>query len=181
MHSCPKDWHKWLPVAKFWYNTSYQSSLGTTSFQVLYGHSPKQLGITNLVAVTIPDLATWLADRNLLTKLIQQQLLRAQQRMKDQSDKGRPKREFNVRDLVYLKLQPHIQSSMAFRSNHKLSFRYYGPFKIFARVGAVAYKLELPPSTNIHPVVHVSHLKKHVPPQTQVLDTLDSIATDPSI
>jgi hypothetical protein len=181
VHSCPRYWHKWLPLAEFWYNTSYQSALGTTPFEVLYGHQPKQLGITDPQAVTVPDLASWLADRNLLSKLIQQQLMRAQQRMKHQSDKNRSEREFKVGDLVYLKLQPHVQSSVAFRSNHKLSFKFFGPYKILARVGSVAYKLELPASAAIHPVVHVSQLKKHVPPHTEVLDTLHSVSTDPSI
>ena len=76
--------------------------------------------------------------------------------MKNQADKKRSKREFKIGDMVYLKLQPHIRSSVAFRSNHKLSFRFFGPFKIIARVGVVAYKLDLPQTAQIHPVVHVS-------------------------
>jgi hypothetical protein len=55
----------------------------------------------------------------------------------------RTEKDFVVDDLVYLKLQPYIQSSVAPRSNQKLSFRYYGPFKVLARVGAVAYDLHL--------------------------------------
>ena len=80
-------------------------------------------------------------------------------------------------DRVYLKLQPHIQSSVALRSNHKLSFRFYGPFEVLSRVGKVAYKLDLPTSTQIHPVVHVSQLKKHIP-ANEVLEFLDAVATD---
>jgi hypothetical protein len=60
--------------------------------------------------------------------------------------------------MVYLNLQPHIQSLVAFRSNQKLSFRFYDPFKILATVEAVAYKLELPALAQIHPVVHVCQL-----------------------
>ena len=134
VHSCPKEWYKWLPLAEFWYNTTYHSALQTTPFEVLYGHPPRHLGIYDPLDVTIPDLASWLTERNLLTKLMQQQLLRGQQRMKNQSDKNRSEREFSEGDLVYLKLQPHIQSSVAFRSNNKLSFRYFGPYKILSRV-----------------------------------------------
>jgi hypothetical protein len=40
--------------------------------------------------------------------------------------------------------------------------------------------LELLASAQIHPVVHVSQLKKHVPP-TEVIDSLEAVATDPTI
>jgi len=84
---------------------------------VLYGHPPRHFGITNLEASSVPELEQWLKERELLTVLIQQQLQRAQQRMKAQADKGRSEREFAPGDLVYLKLQPYIQSSVASRLN----------------------------------------------------------------
>ncbi|CAN6326944.1 unnamed protein product [Urochloa humidicola] len=179
--SCPKQWSKWISLAEFWYNTSYHLALGRSPFEVLYGHPPRHLGITNPQDVVVPDLDAWLTERNLITQLIQQQLLRAQHRMKHQADTHRSEREFAVGDFVYLKLQPHIQSSVATRSNHKLSFRFYGPFQIIQRVGAVAYKLMLPDHAQIHPVVHVSQLKKHVPPNITVSDDLSSVCTDPSL
>lgn len=43
----------------------------------------------------------------------------------------------------------------------KLSKRYYGPFKFIERIGAVAYKLELPTDSKIHPVFHVALLKEY--------------------
>jgi hypothetical protein len=61
--------------------------------------------------------------------------------------------------MVYLKLQSYVQSSVMARVNQKLSFKYFGPFKILERVGAVAYCLRLPEHSAIHPVVHVSQLK----------------------
>jgi hypothetical protein len=35
VHSCPRQWHKWLPVAEYWYNTTIHSSLGKSPFEVL--------------------------------------------------------------------------------------------------------------------------------------------------
>ncbi|CAA7018642.1 unnamed protein product [Microthlaspi erraticum] len=40
--------------------------------------------------------------------------------------------------------------------------RYIGPYKIIGKVGFVAYRLELPSEMNLHPVFHVSMLRKHV-------------------
>ncbi|XP_066311463.1 uncharacterized protein [Miscanthus floridulus] len=100
--------------------------------------------------------------------------------MKSQADKNRSERVFQVDDMIYLKLQPHIQSSVALRSNHKLSFRYFGPFQILEIIGKAAYKLDLPANAQIHLVVHVSQLKKHIPPN-QVLEPIDIVAIDQSV
>lgn len=89
-------------------------------------------------------------------QLIQQHLHRAQQQMKAFPDKNRSFREFAPEDWVYLKLQPYVQSSVAKRANHKLSFKFFGPFQILQKVGSLAYKLDLPSDCFIHPVVHVS-------------------------
>jgi hypothetical protein len=80
---------------------------------------------------------------------------------------------FLVGDKVFLKLQPYVQSSLTRHANHKLSFRFFGPYKIVERLGSVAYKLELPPSSSIHPVFHVSQLKLS-PGDQQVSSALPS-------
>jgi hypothetical protein len=79
--------------------------------------------------------------------------------MKAQADKRRSDRQFRIGDYVYLKLQPYAQTSLAPRAHPKLSFRYFGPYKIIEKIGSVAYKLEPPPSSSVHPVFHVSLLK----------------------
>ena len=82
--------------------------------------------------------------------------------MKLQADKHRSDRVFDVGDWVYLRLQPFKQQSLAHKASHKLSLRFYGPFQVLQRIGAAAYKLQLPPESRIHPIFHVSCLKKQL-------------------
>lgn len=172
VHSCPTKWKDWLALAEFWYNTSYHSNLQLTPFEVLYGQKPRHLGIDVVESCAVPDLQEWLSQRKLMTQLLQQQLIRVQQRQKHQADKQRSERSFEVGERVFLKIQPYIQSSLQKRANHKLSFKYFGPYKILDKIGAVAYELELPPTSSIHPVFHVSLLKKAVGSPHQVSSEL---------
>lgn len=129
----------------------------------------------------LSDLSKWLADRVQMEALVRQHLLRAHQRMKDSVDKRRSDRSFSMDDRffsmddwVFLKLQPYVQRSVATRTNQKLAFRCFGPFKILERIGAVAYKHQLPQASTIHPVFHVSQLRRALPPMEQAQQQLSS-------
>ncbi|GMI86823.1 hypothetical protein HRI_002351600 [Hibiscus trionum] len=101
-------------------------------------------------------------SREEIYKLLKEQLERAQQRIKHYTDKRRSERELQVGDEVYLKLQPYKQTSVAVRRNLKLASKYYGPYKVTLRVGSVAYKLELPDTSRIHPIFHISLLERKI-------------------
>lgn len=170
----PGQWSKWLPLCEYWHNTSWHASLGKTPFEVVYGQQPRSFGLTPSDAVASPDLQQWFHNRTVLLASVRQHLVRAQQRMKHQADKHRQERQFRVGARVYLKLQPYVQSSVAPQANHKLLFKFYGPYTVTARIGSVAYRLAFPPGSRIHPVFHVSQLKAALRPSVQVTPELPS-------
>ena len=92
--------------------------------------------------------------------------------MKEIANGKRRKVEFAIGDLVYVRLQPYEQNSLALHKNKKLSMHYIGLFKIIERIGSVAYRLHLLDTIRIHPAFHISLLKKCVGhPQQQVIPT----------
>ena len=46
------------------------------------------------------------------------------------------------------------------KKDNKISPRYYVPYKVLQNIGSMAYKLELPASSRVHPFFHVSCLKR---------------------
>ena len=96
--------------------------------------------------------------------------------MKSQADKHRSDQEHQVGEMVLLKLQPYAQSSLVNHPFPKLSFKYFGPYKVLERIGRAAYRLDIPTTSQIHPVFHVSQLKPFTPDYTLVLSELPNIA-----
>ena len=69
-----------------------------------------------------------------------------------------------------------IRGTRRFLVRGKLAPRYIGPFKILKKVGAVAYRLEIPEEmSDIHNVFHVSQLKKclRVPEEQVPMEVMD--------
>ncbi|GJZ05178.1 putative reverse transcriptase domain-containing protein [Tanacetum coccineum] len=92
--------------------------------------------------------------------LIKQRIQAAQDRQKSYVDLKRKPMEFDVRDRVILKVSPW-KGVVRFGKRGKLNSGYVGPFKVLAKVGKVAYRLELPQElSRVHHTFHVSNLKK---------------------
>nr|GFC10688.1 putative reverse transcriptase domain-containing protein [Tanacetum cinerariifolium] len=92
--------------------------------------------------------------------LIKQRMQAAQDRQKNYADRKQKPMEFKIGDRVMLKVS-HWKGVVRFSKRGKLNPRYVGPFKVLAKVGKVAYKLELSQElSRVHHTFHVSNLKK---------------------
>ena len=165
LRSCALDfkgnWDDHLPLVEFSYNNSYHASIGMPPYEALYGRKCRSPICWNEVGerrVLGPELVQQTKEA---VETIQRRLLAAQSRQKKYVDKARKDIEYEVGDLVLLKVSPWKGLSR-FGKRGKLNPRYVGPFEILKKVGNVAYELALPPHMqHIHNVFHVSLLKKY--------------------
>lgn len=140
-----------------------------TPYEVVYRHKPSPL-----VPYMPFDSQLGVVDRNLQAReatirIVKFHLLKTQNRMKSQADKGRTNKAYEVGEWVYVKLQPYRQLSLKSHSFQKLSAKYYGPFQIIQKVEPVAYTLALPVQLKIHPTFHISRLKTNLDSHTTSL------------
>ena len=141
--SKPDSWAKFLPWAKYWYNTSFHSATQTSPFLVVYGWEPPPLISGTPIALPNLEVDTLLQDRDIMITVLREQLLRAQQCMKTAIDHHRRNLSFEVGDSVCLKFQLYRHLSLMHWLNEKLAPIFYGPFQVLQSVGKVAYKLQL--------------------------------------
>ncbi|XP_058753077.1 uncharacterized protein LOC131626262 [Vicia villosa] len=157
----PRTWHKFLHLAEYWFNTSVHSAINMTPFKALYGRDPP--GIMDYVQSSVSDstLDEALHQQQQILTQLKDHLRKSRATMEKQANKKRQDVTFTEGDFVLMKLQPYRQQTVHRRQSQKLSQRYFGPFRIIKRTGNVTYLLDLPSSSRIHPIVHVSLLKAY--------------------
>ncbi|XP_071727227.1 uncharacterized protein [Rutidosis leptorrhynchoides] len=153
-------WDKYLPLAEFSYNNSYHASIKAAPFEALYGRKCRSPICWNEVGdrqLTGPEIIHETTEKIVQIK---ERLKTARSRQKSYADVRRKPLEFQIGDMVMLKVSPW-KGVIRFGKRGKLNPRYVGPFKIIERIGPVAYRLELPQQlAGVHNTFHVSNLKK---------------------
>ncbi|GJY85046.1 putative reverse transcriptase domain-containing protein [Tanacetum coccineum] len=171
------SWDRHLPLVEFSYNNSYHARIKAAPYEALYERkcrSPVCWSEVGDSQLTGPELI-----RDTTEKIVQikNRLLAARSRQKSYADRRLKSLEFEVGDMVLLKVSPW-KGAVRFGKRRKLSPRYIGPFKVLARIGPVAYTLELPEELKgIHSTFHVSNLKKCLA-EGEVVVPLEEIQLD---
>ncbi|GJW72481.1 putative reverse transcriptase domain-containing protein [Tanacetum coccineum] len=172
-----KGWDKHLSLVEFSFNNIYHTSIKTAPFEALYGRkcrSPICWAEVGDSQLTGPEIIHETTERIVQIK---SHIQAARDRQKSYADVRRKPLEFQVGDKVMLKVSPW-KGVIRFGKRGKLNPRYIGPFKIIAKVGTVAYRLELPEKlSRVHSTFHVSKLKKCMADEPLAIP-LDEIQVD---
>ncbi|GJT44873.1 putative reverse transcriptase domain-containing protein [Tanacetum coccineum] len=153
-------------ASNFW--RSLQKALGTT-LAMSTAYHPKTDRQSERTIQTLEDmLRTCVIDfgkeivQETTEKIIQikQRIQAAHDRQNSYADLKRKQMKFQVEDRVMIKVSPW-KGVVRFGKRGKLNPKYVGPLKVLAKVGSVAYMLELPQElSRVHHTFHVSNLNK---------------------
>ena len=89
-------------------------------------------------------------------RIIRDRLKTTYSQRKSNVDNRRIDLEFEVGDMVYLKIS-HIKGVMRIVKKEKLSPQYVGPYEIVKWAGKVVYELKFPSElASVHPILHIS-------------------------
>ena len=154
-----------MTAAEFACNNAQQKSTKLSPFFLNYGYHPLTPATLLLEKVestvqAVDDFTTRMT--NLLTKA-QDAIREAQVQQTRYANEKRREESFEIDEMVLLSSRHITLQQLSNQPSKKLQNKFLGPFKIIAKISAVAYKLELPSTMKIHPVFHVSLLKRYTP------------------
>ena len=154
----PKDWEKTLPTVELVINSLPNQSTGFSPFYLNYGYEPvtpiqlikgdEEIKTESIGSFVSRVKSDWELARQNLKKSVDLQAKYYNKKHKDI--------EFDAGELVLLSTRNLKMKGIP----EKLKKRFVGPFKIEERIGQQAYKLSLPENWKIHPVFHISLLKR---------------------
>ncbi|MCO5579604.1 hypothetical protein L7F22_033461 [Adiantum nelumboides] len=171
-----------LPILEFAYSSSKHSATSFTPFKFMYrfqSRSPMAVGLEKEKVQSIKD---FLGDMNDMLNATYESICSAQNHTKTYAKKARKKVTFKKGIFMFLKVCTKLETMKTGKCD-RISLKYCGPFKVLKKVGDVAYKLEVPKSSQVHPIFHVSKLKKPVHEVENVvsLDILVDLIEPPKI
>ncbi|TYK03208.1 reverse transcriptase [Cucumis melo var. makuwa] len=162
----PSSWDSHLHLMEFFYNNSFQTTIGMAPFEALYGKCCRSLVCWDVVGeqrLMGPELVQY---TNETIKKIRARMQETNSMQKSYVDVKRKDLKFEVGDKV-----APMKGVLRIEKKGKLSPRFIGPFEILERIGPVAYRLAwLSSLSTIHDVFHVSMLRKYMEDPSHVVE-----------
>jgi hypothetical protein len=121
------QWAQWLPLVEWWYNTTYHTTTRMTPFEAVYGQKPPSV-LSYLPGTSkVQAIDQTLTVQEDIHRTLKENLVMAQNRMKQQADQGHSERQFAEGDQVFLRLQPYKKTSLKAEQCQKASTQILWP------------------------------------------------------
>eukprot|EP00253_Pinus_taeda_P008739 PITA_08739 len=104
LHGNPKiitQWVKWLPLAEWWYNTSFHTATKMKSFMTLYGYQPPSITSYLRENSKVHAVEHHIEHQQQVLQLLKDNLVLAHNRMKQQGDQHRSERSLDVASRLH--------------------------------------------------------------------------------
>jgi hypothetical protein len=157
------NWADCLAEVEFVINNTVNASTGKSPMQFLTGlNAPSALDAT---AHPVNKATDWVSSRDELRDDARQSLVFAQTKMSIYYDRKHLPISFKTGDMAYIRLAGSMEPGFHLQHevSHKLSQQRVGPFRVVEKIGNLAYKLDIPPTWKIHPIISVAHMERHIP------------------
>src|SRR4051812_49105804 len=154
------NWDQCLTMAEFAYNNAQQSSTKLSPFFLNHEQhlkTPATLHQSTPVAA-VEDFT--LQMKNLL-QVAQDNIHQAQATQAKYANQHRRAETFEVGDTVLVSSDHINLPSQSQRPTRKFQAHFLGPYKVTEIISETAYKIDLPGTLKIHPVFHVSKLRRY--------------------
>lgn len=158
------DWAEWIAIAEFAINNRIASATGHSPFYLNHGRHPR-MGVNPRRSVN-PAAEEFAKAMSNAWEEAQSSLKAAASIMKQQADtKRKDAREYQEGDQVWLEAT-NINVALPPGATKKLTDKRIGPFKVIKKIGASAYRIQLPELWSaVHPVFNESLLSPYYPPE----------------
>jgi transposase InsO family protein len=156
----PQDWAKWLALAQLAHNNAYREELKASPLRVWTGVDARVVCVDARDQEQPPasERAAWLNAQN---KQLEELWKEVAERQARYYNRKHAEKSFEVGDLVLLSTKDYNLKV----SCRKLAPKFDGPYRICARVGEQAYRLQLPTASRRHNVFNVSKLELYQLPR----------------
>jgi len=158
------NWDLLLSAAEFAVNNAVNASSGVSPFFFNTGMHPNvPMSLLSPSPGPNPAVNDFVRLQSEALILAKESLATAQERQATAANTRRRDHDFKVGDQVLLSLENITLPADRTRTSQKLLARFAGPHTIVEQLSPVSFRLDLPPTMNIHPVFHVDRFRHYHP------------------